>query len=125
MSSCGELVPHSRAPKKKMPTLRRRKAKEQDKENTDDAMVDDGDDDEQEYDDGDHESDADFEGSPAKKKPKDDEELPQAPPLMDGGAARPQAPVDGGAARCGANVDVGDGCGARKKPQWSRRTSCA
>ena len=84
-----------------MPTLRRRKAKEQDKENTDDAMVDDGDDDEQEYDDGDHESDADFEGSPAKKKPKDDEELPQAP----------QAPIDGGAARCGANVDVGDGCG--------------
>ena len=51
-----------------MPTLRRRKAKDQDKENTDDAMVDD--DDEEEYDDGDHESDADFEGSPAKKKPK-------------------------------------------------------
>ena len=92
-----------------MPTLRRRKAKDQDKENTD-AMVDDGDDDEQEFDDGDHESDADFEGSPAKKKPKDDEELPQAPPLMDGGAA-PQAPIDGGAARCQANVDVGDGCG--------------
>ena len=95
-----------------MPTLRRRKAKDQDKENTDDAMVDDGDDDEEEYDDGDHASDADFEGSPAKKKPEDDEELPQAPPLMDGGAARPQAPVDGGAARCGANVDLGDGCGA-------------
>ena len=93
--------------RKKMPTLRRRKAKEQDKENTD-AMVDD-DDDEQEFDDGDHESDADFEGSPAKK-PKDDEELPQAPPIVDGGAA-PQAPIDGGAARCGANVDMGDGCG--------------
>ena len=70
-----------------MPTLRRRKAKDQDKENTDDAMIDE--DDEEKYDDGDHESDADFEGSPAKKKPKDDEELPQAP----------QAPVDGGAAR--------------------------
>ena len=61
------------------------------------------------FDDGDHESDADFEGSPAKK-PKDDEELPQAPPIVHGGAA-PQAPIDGGAARCGANVDVGDGCG--------------
>ena len=67
-------------------------------------------DDEGEYDDGDHESDADFEGSPVKK-PKDDEELPQAPPIVDGGAA-PQAPIDGGAARCGANVDLGDGCGA-------------
>ena len=71
-------------------------------------MLDD-DDDEQEFDDGDHESDADFEGSPAKK-PKDDEELPQAPPIVDGGAA-PQAPIDGGAARCQANVDMGDGCG--------------
>ena len=51
-------------------------------------MIDDGGG-EQEFDDGDHASDADFEGSPAKKKPKDDEELPQAP--VDGGARGCQA----------------------------------
>ena len=82
-----------------MPTLRRRKAKEQDKENTD-AMID-GAAGEQEFDDGDHESDADFEGS--REEPKDD------------------MIIDGGAARCQATWIWATGA-VPQKPQWSRRT---
>lgn len=83
-----------------MPTLRSRKVVEA-KETADAMVVDSDDAGEPEYDSAnDRESDADFEGSPAKA-PRDEEEArPAAPPMQ----------TDGGASQCAANT-LGDGAG--------------